>query len=342
MLQAGARELLPAERVSVCQRRPIPGHEGVSVLYSPKHKAAHFGGLQVCGSVWACPVCMTKITERRREELQAGVDAWGGQILLCTFTLQHSSADAVAELLGDLLTASHKLRNGAPWVRFQARYGVAGTVRSLENTYGANGHHPHLHMLFFVAGGIDAEGFTRDLRERWLHVVGKVGRYASPRWGLDVRYTTADIADYVAKWGKEPTWTVAHELTKQAAKDAAGASMPQLLELFTVAGDDAAGAIWRSFALAFKGKKQLVWSRGLRGRLGLLEQDKEDIEVATEEVEDAEVLAVLSLFQWRVILANDARAELLDIASAGDVFAVLDFVYCLVDLANGKVAIDGT
>ena len=182
------------------------------------------------------------------------------------------------------------------------------------------------------------EAFTEQLRARWLHVVGKVGRYASPVWGLDVRYTTAEIAAYVAKWGKEQTWTVAHELTKQAAKDAAGASMPQLLEAFTVAGDTAAGAIWRSFALAFKGKKQLVYSRGLRGRLGLLEQDKDDLEVATEEVEDAEVLAVLSLFQWRVILANDARAELLDVASTGDPRAVLDFVYGLVDRANGRAA----
>ena len=72
------------------------------------------------------------------------------------------------------------------------------------------------------------------------------------------------------------------------------------------------------YAVNFKGQRQLVWSKGLRELLGL-EAEKTDEEIAVEEEEDALLLASLSVGAWRVILANDARAEVLQIASAGDV-----------------------
>lgn len=350
MLQSGARELLgdlgsfneagywvPEHRVAWCLRRPIPGEVVVRHLYAPKEQKSHLGGLRVCASVWSCPVCSAKISERRRVELSAGTEAWGGQLVLCTFTLQHTIADELPQLLGDLLTATHKLRTGGFWTRFQVAFGVAGSVRSLENTSGPNGHHPHVHALFFVAGDCDVEAFGRQLRARWREVVAGVGRYASPKWGLDVRYTQADIAAYVAKAGKLSEWTVAHEMTKHPSKRGRNGhySMLELLELFVVAGDAEAGRRWREFAECFKGKKQLVWSRGLRARLGLVAAEKSDEELATEESEEAVLLAEYSLYQWRVILANDAVAELLDLGDTGDAAAVRAFVGELVELANG-------
>ncbi len=324
MLQAGACDLLPNERVGVCLRRSIPGTPGVSVLYSPKQKAAHYGGLMVCGSVWMCPVCSAKISERRREELAAAVAAWGGQIIMATFTLQHTAADALVSLLDGLQEAMRKMRSGRAWMRFQEQHGMVGSVRALENTDGVNGFHPHQHVLFFVAGGVDVDVFTQQLRDRWLASVAKVGRYASPRWGLNVKATTADIAAYVAKWGKEPKWTAAHELAKAGSKRGRGdhSSMSELLESFVVLGDVEAGTRWREYAQAFKGRKQLFYSPGLRGLLGLIAEEKTDEEVAAEAVEDAVVLAVLDLAAWRVVLANDARAELLNVASSGDVVQV--------------------
>jgi hypothetical protein len=330
MVQAGARDLLPDERVAVCLRRPIPGTPGVSVLYSPRQKAAHYGGLQVCGSVWMCPVCSVKISERRRVELSAGIAAWGGQIIMATFTLQHTAADALVPLLQGLQEAMRKLRGGRAWVRFVNQHGLAGSVRALENTDGQNGFHPHQHVLFFVSGGVDVDVFTQQLRDRWLASVGKVGRYASPQWGLHVTAASADIAAYVAKWGKEPKWTAAHELAKAGSKRGRGehSSMLDLLESFVVLGDRRAGARWREYALAFKGKNQLVYSPGLRLLLGL-KKEKTDEEVAAEVVEDAVVLAVLDLAAWRVVLGNDARAELLNVASSGDPALVRSFLLLL-------------
>ncbi len=328
MLQAGARDLLPNERVAVCLRRSIPGTPGVSVLYSPRQKAAHYGGLMVCGSVWMCPVCSAKISERRREELAAAVAAWGGQIIMATFTLQHTAGDALVSLLDGLQEAMRKMRSGRRWMAIQDQHGMVGSVRALENTDGINGFHPHQHVLFFVAGGVDVDVFEQQLRDRWLASVAKVGRYASPKWGLNVKATTADIAAYVAKWGKEPKWTAAHELAKAGSKRGHGdhSSMPELLESFVVLGDVEAGTRWREYAQAFKGRKQLVYSPGLRALLGLIAEEKTDEEVAAEAVEDAVVLAVLDLAAWRVVLANDARAELLNVASSGDPAQVRSFL----------------
>ena len=215
----------------------------MSVLYSPKYQVGHLGGLQTCGSVWACPVCAAKVSERRAEELVAGVAAWSGERLLVTLTLQHSMADPLAQLLDDLMRASYLLRSGDWWTRFQKRHGLAGTVRSLEVTDGAAGWHPHLHVLCFVEAGVDVAAFGAELRDRWGAVVAKVGRYASPRWGLDLRSANAEVAAYVAKFGKEQYWTISRELAKASSKNAygSGLAMHQLLEAYVVAGDEAAG-----------------------------------------------------------------------------------------------------
>jgi hypothetical protein len=303
-----------------------------------------------------CPVCSAKVSERRAEDLTKGTRTWrerGGLLFLVTLTLKHSAADpllipartdyipwapgkhkkiSAKGLLGDLMQASYLLRTGGWWTRFQGRYGLlkghGGTVRSLEVTDGAHGWHPHLHVLFFVAPGADVAAFSSELRDRWLAVTAKVGRYASPTWGVDVRSANEEIAAYLAKFGKEQFWTVARELAKSSSKNAygSGRSMNELLEAFVVAGDRRAGARWREYARAFKGRNQHVYSPGLRGLLGLVEQEKTDEQLAAEAVEDAVVLAVLTVEQWRVVLGNDARGELCDVASSGDPALVRSFL----------------
>jgi hypothetical protein len=273
-------------------------------------------------------VCAAKISERRREELSTAIAAWGGQIVMATFTLQHTASDALAGLLDDLQEGIRKMRSGWGWKKFQEQHGMAGSVRGLEVTHGDHGFHPHQHVLFFVGAGVDVDVFTQQLRDRWMASAARVGRYASPRWGLDVTAASADVAAYVAKWGKEPKWTAAHELAKAGSKRgrSGSSSMLQLLEWYVVMGDVQAGRRWREYALAFKGKKQLVYSKGLRVLLGLIAEEKTDQEVVEEAVEDAVVLAQLDVAAWRVVLGNDARAELLTVASSGDPALVRSFL----------------
>ena len=63
--------------------------------------------------------------------------------------------------------------------------------------------------------------------------------------------------------------------------------------------------------------------------LGLVAREQTDEELVAAAIEDAVVLAVLGLPQWRVVLANDARGELLDIASSGDAAGVVAFLESL-------------
>lgn len=329
-LQAAARALLPSERVSLCLRRPIPGRQLVDVFYAPATQSAHYGGLQVCGSVWQCSVCSSKITERRRVELSAGLSAWPGRSILCTFTLQHNLSELLPVVLAALLKSYDRLRSGRWWVDFSSSHSISGSVRSLEVTHGSSGWHPHLHVLMLLSEELRLIPFENALKERWLYLLSKSGRYASWGAGVDVRFSDADIAGYLAKLGRQSDWTVAHEVAKAPTKvgRGSGRSPLQLLADF-LAGDELSGALWRDYALAFKGKKQLVWSRGLRARLGLVEVEKSDEELAEEQEEIAILLAQLTLSQWRVVLGNDARGELLELAATGDVARVLSFLKLL-------------
>lgn len=327
-LQSAARELLPREAVASCMRDVVPGEHGpaVSVLYSPVQKAAHYGGLKCCKSVWHCPVCSAKISERRRLELSHAVATWRGPIVMATYTLQHNAGDSLQDVLNALKAARRGLMRGRAAVAFNEAHSIAGMVRSLELTYGDHGWHPHMHCLVFLDGLIDIAGFEDQSRRRWAHAVAATGRYASWQHGCDVRYTNNEIADYVAKFGREPKWTPAHEIAKAVSKAGrAGGRTPMQLLADYFAGDRASGRRWLEYAVNMKGQRQLFWSHGMREQLEL-ETEQTDEEIAAEQDEIAVMLASLSVGAWRAVLANDARAELLFAAATGDEQTVKTFL----------------
>src|SRR5689334_11608304 len=95
-LQAEARAILPHERVTECLRKINPMSMGVQMLYSPLHQVTHYKSLMVCGSVWLCPLCAAKISERRRDELERAVArhvAQKGAVYMATYTVSHSRYD---------------------------------------------------------------------------------------------------------------------------------------------------------------------------------------------------------------------------------------------------------
>ena len=334
-LQSSARELLPRERVAKCLRAPIPTAASIDVFRSAEFATAHYGGLQVCASVWCCPVCSAKVTERRRVELAGGVGFWraeaGGYLLLVTYTLRHNLGDSLAAVLAPLLAAFEKVHEGRWWVNFSAKHRIYGKVRSLEVTYGASGWHPHIHCLYFIASGDlpAVNGFELALKERWSHLLTKQGRDASWERGVDVRMSDEDIAEYIAKYAKEKEWTIEHEMTKSPAKigKIGGRTAFQLLKDYSE-GDTASGRLFIQYAVSFKGKSQLHWSKGLRSLLRM-DIQQSDEELAKSMEKDAILLASLSREQWRVILGNDARAELLTVAATGDVDTFWAFVASL-------------
>ena len=348
-LQAEARRLLRAraendkdERVCDCLRKIVPGAGGVAVMFSTKLQRAHYKNLLICGRVWQCPICARRISEGRRVELSQGLVSWrarGGTALLLGYTLRHGSDDDLKPLLANLLEAHRSTKAGAPFQRVKSRFGWAGSVRSLEVTHGQNGWHPHLHELVFIDGDLRAsakfDDFVAGQKERWLAALSKHKADASWEHGLDVRDTYSDIESYVAKFGRLPKdlenpygWTISHEVAKAVSKKAhAEGRTPLSLLAASAAGDKWAGMLFHEYSRAFKGKKQLIWSSGLRKLLGL-DIEKTDECLAAQSIDDSSVLlSMLDFDDWRLVLANDARYELWAAACSGnpdDVRAFLD------------------
>lgn len=330
-LQAAARRLLPKERVSKCGRKPIPINTHVEVLRSEDGTHSTFGGLLVCNSVWHCARCASKISEGRRVELQTAINRWQdhNQVVMLTYTLQHSILSPLERTLAILKDSKRAMKAGKGWKTIQDRFGIAGSITATEITLGLNGWHPHLHELVFVQGkrlqGHTLVDLSQALKNRWQGIVARLGGTVVRDVGLHFAISDGRIADYVAKFGHEPNkphWGEAAEVTKAALKSASDTSTtPRGLLWAFLAGERKAGRLWREYALAFKGKRQLVWSAGLAELLGM-DAIKSDIELAQEDTDGLQVFALLTFNQWKQVLQWDDggryRVELLGYARQND------------------------
>lgn len=339
-LQRTVQTLLPQERVAFCMRRCQTST--VDILYSSSRQSAHYQGLMVCGSVWVCPLCAAKISERRRIELEQAIArciANGGVVYLATYTVAHDRYDDLSELLQAFLNARKKTKQGRAAQELRNKFGVIGTVSVREVTWSKrNGWHPHCHELVFFSHEIDAKAYTEAMRERWERSAGSE-ELSMNEHGFQLDKTSGAVADYIAKFGREPSkvpWGAAAELTKAHLKS--GHSDEHLTPFAMLAliaqGCDELQPIFLEYARWFKGKHQLVWSAGLRSLLLGNPDEKSDIELAEAIEEDAIVLGKLSRQQWTIVLRNDARGKLLEVARSGDWQCVMSFLMCIDALAG--------
>ena len=340
-LQSVARDILPKSRTAFCLRSRIKGGEGVGVWRSTQHQTAHYSGLIVCGSVWTCPVCAAKISERRRLELQAAIAQHresGGDAYLLTLTTPHGRRDDLAQLLAMQAKALASFTAQRAVKAVFAEMGEIGRVRAFEVTHGRkgtnNGWHPHYHFLQFAKGGADAAQLM-DWRTRlyleWAKCCERAG-LGTPSFqhGLDLQ--DGSKADkYLSKWGLECEMTKGH--IKQAK---AGGETPfdLLRAVLADKSDRQAAALFSEFGRVFKGKRQLSWSRGLRARIDLAEE-KTDEELSREQSEDAELLGLISVDEWRDVLRVQARGVVLELAAAGGWLAVARFLWFIRGAAQG-------
>jgi len=325
-LQSVARSILPKARTAKCLR--VPFARSVGVFHSQAHESAHYGGLVTCASVWACPICAARITERRRRELQHAMALWeaqGGSVALLTLTHGHSLGDRLCDLLAAEQKALHAFFSSRAGHRLMSALGRVGHVRAWEITHGRlrernNGWHPHFHLLLFLEiqhgdlSGAEEWGYAI-----WLNACRLAGLpLPDRRHGITIQ-DGANAAAYVAKFGQEApkSWGLDAEMTKGHTKRARDGETPfDFLRSCLLQDDPQARRLFREYAECFKGKRQLVWSRGLRDLLGL--EDLSDEDLASRQEEDAYLLANLTLDQWRIIRASDRRGEVLEVARHGD------------------------
>lgn len=325
-----------------CQRYRL-GSE-VELWRDPLRNSASYRQLETCHSVWMCPLCSAKVSERRRLELSEGLRVHRekkGQVLFWTLTFPHSRYDDLSEILSRFLAAIRLMNSTRGYKDVRRRFGVVGYVRALEVTHSErNGWHPHAHILLFLERELTGKAFGElylELHRLWSSAVQAKG-LDMPRMGVGSHLLVATgsvedtVAAYFAKWGVQPTkvprWTSAHELTKASSKRgrAAGRSPWDLLREVLADDSEASGRLFAEYAGAFKGKRQLTWTPGLRAALGLVVELTDEELAAAPSEDDCQALMTFDVTTWRRIVRADAQCAILDaagLAGAEGVYAVL-------------------
>ena len=314
--------ILKGQRACNCLRTRIASE--VAVVQSKT--STRYLGLMVCGSVWHCPVCASRITEHRRTELyditQRHFDRHiYGVLVMVTNTIPHGRHDNMAALLARFTDAEKHYRRSHPMRALRKRIQLIGTVRGLEWTYGLeHGSHPHTHTLWFLPGPVDHKALQAELSVLWRKACVKVGlREPDPHAGLMV----TDGRVYPAKWG------IDHELTKLHTKRGVKGLTPwDLLRWYIREPNAQAAALFNEYARVFKGKRQLSYSNGLKALYRIEEITDQAIAEGTEE---GQLVCTLTPRQWYHVCKHKARGIVLHLAEKGGAEAVMSYVASLED-----------
>lgn len=345
------------ERVRKCGR-VSNGSAGGFVGLRIGPTGAGLAGLCTCGSVWACPVCSAKIMMRRAIDVGALLASWhaqGGRLMFATFTMRHRKGQGLRALWDGVQRGWARVTQGKGWVGDQARGSVAGWVRVVEVTYGANGWHVHVHAVFLVGpkATVDlVDGLHGSMVRRWSAGVVAAG-FASPlaigqhaRLVLDSH--VRELAAYFSKavdlpgsgqgagdaparprTSPGPGEALALELTQTATKAArtAHGTLPPWRLLDDVLDDGDADALdrWHEWEDGSRGRRQISYSVGIRERLGL-GSVKSDDDVAAETPGDDDLVLITSSGWSQLVRLPHLIAQLLDSADSGGLAAARRFL----------------
>ena len=298
------------ERVRKCGRASVMAGGGVAVR--SRDGMAGFAGLATCGSVWADPVCNSKVMARRAVEIGAAVALWqaqGGAVGFATFTMRHHKGQSLPALWDALSAAWNRTVGGKAWGTDKGRHGVAGWLRVVEVTYGVNGWHVHVHCVLFL------EGKQSDRLVKQLHA-SMVGRWASKLVALGLLAPLSigqeahlvkdagdkDLSSYLTK-ATDGARRIGLELTQTQSKTARGIHKTRspwaLLDDVEDLGLAESLGLWHEWERGSKGRKQMTWSKGTRERLGLLVEKSDEDVAAEEHGSSADDLVLIDAAGWK-------------------------------------------
>jgi hypothetical protein len=285
----------------------VPIGPGVSMVSNSG--VAHYRGLASCGSIWACPVCSAKIRNARALEIAEAAGNWhraGNTVLMVTFTAPHDLGMSLGVLLPVIARSFSSVIAGRPWIRLKARVPIAGTIRSVEVTYGPNGWHPHLHVLVFIEGQADAGQLAAlgiHVRAKWRTFITRAGyRPPSDLHGvkIDVCTSAAEAGLYISKTqdGRSP----GNEMARADLKTGRDGHVTpfQILGEIADTGDLAGLPLWHEYERATRGHQAMTWSAGLRKLLLGTAPERTDDELAAEEV-GGDLVAEFSTGAWKAV-----------------------------------------
>lgn len=310
-------------RVTGCLKSPL---SSIYIGKSANGKAS-YGNVLTCGNVWLCPCCAEKISRKREIEVCKAIewayDEMNYKVVMLTFTHEHTRGERLADLRRKHAEALRKFKSGRVWQEIKKKVGYEGCITGNEVTYGLNGWHWHSHMLLFVKHDIWMTMNEDVLKRHWINCLKKAGaevkdENAMMEHGLDFLYD-CHSKQYLTKMGRY--WGAEKEITGGARKRGRGRSPFELAD-----GTKKERALFMEYAKAVSlGNRcnQLVWSKGLKKKVGIIE--KTDEELAAEK-EENEILGYLSMEEWKLILKYKARAEVLSIAEKDGFVGVVQWL----------------
>lgn len=287
------------------------------MLIAQKGPNVGYKHLQTCKKKWLCPICADRMARQTRASLARAIDAEqiaGYKPLFITFTAQHMGGVSLHSS-GKRIRDAHRLLHSGKRAENVARdVGYDGSFRAYEVTYGASGWHFHIHELAFVALGLHPSTYVAYVMEAWPKHIAACGGYASPEHGVKVDPATATVKDYATKFG------IVDELTANSRKQARGGGLLPF-QLADVALNEPRRAPWarglfQEYATATEGLKQTCTGGSIRKLFRHIKDNPEQPKYETN------ILASLTLEQWKKIVYSEKRAELVKAIIAHDEAAI--------------------
>ena len=139
-------------------------------------------------------MCAPIIAEYRAKEIAQAMylhQKADGYVVFVTFTVRHKRHHTIGEVLNCLRKSATQTKQGKAWQGFKDRFKLIGNIRSSEYTYTlSNGHHPHLHELWFFEEKPDLKAIKEWVYKRYARYVVKHDGFESPSYknGVDMRY----------------------------------------------------------------------------------------------------------------------------------------------------------
>jgi hypothetical protein len=289
---------------------------------------AGFSGFKRCGSVWSCPVCAAVVAGKRQRELEDLAKAASEQgyfISMLTLTLQHSRGDSIEEIWKGISTGWASVISGRQWLTAKEQLGIAGYVKAVEVTFGKNGPHVHLHVIFFT----EKNPLTARLRfqrkqgraktpypviektpedflaEKWEKGLAKTGfrmireiydpekdEFRKPGLTWEVAPPGKGCAAMARYAAKIQAVAISKEATMGQMKQGHGDSRtPFQILASAMQGNEKDLRFWHAWEKKSHGHRQMTWSKGLREMFSL-EPEKTDEELVNED-SGGEVVAII-------------------------------------------------
>ena len=259
-------------------------------------------GVEHCNSIWACPLCASRIREGRRLEIQEGFNAaqkLGWKAWFVTFTVPHTIKTPLSKSLGAMRSAWAKMRRYSSLKSFWS--GVEGVIKSTEVQVGSHGFHPHFHCIFFTHGSIDES----KLKAAWAKAIVKEGlARPSDKFGVYTKEATSvGISRYLSKVQEEKvSFEMSRSDLKQGRKKAAEwhCSPFDLLDKEVELPIDMPQRqkLWVEFFKATKSVSAIRWSKGLKEKLFVEEVEDEKLGALSPEEADAQLQIVRKEYRW--------------------------------------------